>query len=147
MTDVNVALVEEVGNALTAFSEFTRQAVSSNLSSAISATRTTKLDEPFNEIVGMHFPAMKLVRHTMLGKAEAYCFWDADVLVLFAMGTEYGTTGVDQDEDMTWYGYLFASLAFSIVLLFFGGIAGTIAGILGLVGGLTGVLRGLKLVG
>jgi hypothetical protein len=98
MTDVNVALVEEVGNALTAFSEFTRQAVSSNLSSAISATRTTKLDEPFNEIVGMHFPAMKLVRHTMLGKAEAYCFWDADVLVLFALGTEYGTTGVDQDD-------------------------------------------------
>lgn len=38
------------------------------------------------------------------------------------------------------------ALAFSIVLLFFGGIAGTIAGILGLVGGLTGVLRGLKLV-
>ncbi|GEM_PF-6920478 len=37
-------------------------------------------------------------------------------------------------------------LAFSIVLIFFAGLAGTIAGILGLVGSLLGLLRNLKLV-
>jgi hypothetical protein len=37
------------------------------------------------------------------------------------------------------------ALAFSIVLVFFAGLAGTIAGILGLVGSLLGLLRNLRL--
>lgn len=38
-------------------------------------------------------------------------------------------------------------LAFSIVLLFFGGTAGMLAGLLGLVGALLGILRNLKITG
>jgi hypothetical protein len=99
MTDVNVTLAEEVNDALAAFSEFTVHVLKNNLKSLISTTRTTKLSGPFSEFADELFPAMNLLRHSTFSQSEAICFWDDDVLVLLARGTEYDTSGVDEDDD------------------------------------------------
>lgn len=98
MTDVTVTLAEEVTDGLNAYSEFTVHALKNNLKSTISTTRTTKLSHPFDQIVYQLFPAMILVRHSTYTRSEAICLWDEDVLVLIARGTEWDTSGVDEDD-------------------------------------------------
>jgi hypothetical protein len=99
MTDVSITLAEEVTDGLNAYSEFTVHALENNLKSTISTTRTTKLSRPFDQIADALFPAMNLVRHSTYTRSEAICLWDDDVLVLIARGTEYDTSGVDEDAD------------------------------------------------
>jgi hypothetical protein len=99
MTDVTVTLAEEVTDGLNAYSEFTVHALKNSLKSTISTTRTTKLCQPFDQIAEWLFPSMILVRHSTYTRSEAICFWDDDVLVLIARGTEYDTSGVDDDDD------------------------------------------------
>src|SRR2546430_3636592 len=99
MTDVNVTLAEEVNDGLSAFSEFTVHALQRNLKSLISSSRTTKLSDPFADVVDRLFHTMNLVRHSTYSQSEAICFWDDDVLVLVARGTEYDASGLDEGDD------------------------------------------------